>query len=90
MKIGVIALLAAGGLLAFTLSLDNTVISSFINVSGTTSWPVYVLSSVRSGLKPEIAAVSTILLVFTLLVLGLVAWVLKRSGSSVTDTMAVN
>ncbi|NYI78487.1 ABC transporter permease [Nocardioides panzhihuensis] len=78
----------AGGLLAFTLSLDNTVISSFINVSGTTSWPVYVLSSVRSGLKPEIAAVSTILLVFTLLVLGLVAWVLKRSGSSVTDTMA--
>jgi putrescine transport system permease protein len=80
----------AGGLLAFTLSLDNTVISSFINVSGTTSWPVYVLSSVRSGLKPEIAAVSTILLVFTLLVLGLVALVLKRSGSSVTDTMAVN
>ncbi|OIJ23863.1 ABC transporter permease [Nocardioides luteus] len=79
----------AGGLLAFTLSLDNTVISSFINVSGTTSWPVYVLSSVRSGLKPEIAAVSTILLVFTLLVLGLVARVLKRSGSSVTDTMAV-
>ncbi|MBC7278567.1 ABC transporter permease [Nocardioides sp.] len=80
----------AGGLLAFTLSLDNTVISSFINVSGTTSWPVYVLSSVRSGLKPEIAAVSTILLVFTLLVLGLVAWVLKRSGSSVTDTMAAS
>jgi len=80
----------AGGLLAFTLSLDNTVISSFINVSGTTSWPVYVLSSVRSGLKPEIAAVSTILLVLTLLVLGLVALVLKRSGSSVTDTMAVN
>lgn len=80
----------AGGLLAFTLSLDNTVISSFINVSGTTSWPVYVLSSVRSGLKPEIAAVSTILLVFTLLVLGLVAWVLKRSGSSVTDTMVAS
>jgi ABC-type spermidine/putrescine transport system permease subunit II len=79
----------AGGLLAFTLSLDNTVISSFINVSGTTSWPVYVFSAVRTGLKPEIAAVSTILLVFTLLVLGLVARVLKRSGSSVTDTMAV-
>ena len=80
----------AGGLLAFTLSLDNTVISSFINVSGTTSWPVYVLSAVRSGLKPEIAAVSTILLVFTLLVLGVVALVLKRSGASVTDTISVS
>ncbi|GGR65410.1 ABC-type spermidine/putrescine transport system permease subunit II [Nocardioides luteus] len=78
----------AGGLLAFTLSLDNTVISSFINVSGTTSWPVYVFSAVRSGLRPEIAAVSTLLLVVTLLALGVVARVLKRSGASVTDTMA--
>lgn len=78
----------AGGLLAFTLSLDNTVISSFINVSGTTSWPVYVFSAVRSGLRPEIAAVSTLLLVVTLLALGVVARVLRRSGSSVTDTMA--
>jgi putrescine transport system permease protein len=80
----------AGGLLAFTLSLDNTVISSFISRAGTTTWPVHVFSLVRTGLRPEIAAVSTILLVLTLLVLGLVARVLKRSGSSVTDTMAAS
>lgn len=75
----------AGGLLSFTLSLDNTIISSFVSVSGTTPWPVYVLSAVRSGLRPEIASVSTLMLIVTLLALALVAWVLKRSGDSATE-----
>lgn len=75
----------AGGLLSFTLSLDNTIISSFVSVSGTTPWPVYVLSAVRSGLRPEIASVSTLMLIVTLLALALVAWVLKRSGDSATQ-----
>jgi len=75
----------AGGLLSFTLSLDNTIISSFVSVSGTTPWPVYVLSAVRGGLRPEIASVSTLMLILTLLSLALVAWVLKRSGDSATE-----
>jgi ABC-type spermidine/putrescine transport system permease subunit II len=75
----------AGGLLSFTLSLDNTIISSFVSVSGTTPWPVYVLSAVRGGLRPEIASVSTLMLIVTLLSLALVAWVLKRSGDSATE-----
>ncbi|MBX3092081.1 MAG: ABC transporter permease [Cryobacterium sp.] len=75
----------AGGLLSFTLSLDNTIVSSFVSVSGTTPWPVYVLSAVRSGLRPEIASVSTLMLIVTLLALALVAWVLKRSGDSATE-----
>lgn len=75
----------ASGLLAFTLSLDNTVIASFVQVSGATPWPVYLLSAVRSGLRPEVAAVSTLMLLLTLLVLGIVALVLKRSGDSATD-----
>ena len=75
----------AGFLLSFTLSLDNTIVSAFVQVSGTTPWPVYVLSSLRSGLRPEIAAVSTIMLVLTLASLALVALVLKRAGDSVTD-----
>lgn len=83
----------AGGLLSFTLSLDNTIIASFVQVSGTTPWPVYVLSVVRSGMKPEIASVSTLMLILTLLTLAIVAWILKRSGDSATDiarTMAGN
>ncbi|TQO19781.1 spermidine/putrescine transport system permease protein/putrescine transport system permease protein [Rhodoglobus vestalii] len=75
----------AGGLLAFTLSLDNTIVSAFVQVSGTTPWPVYVLSAVRSGLRPEIASVSTIMLLLTLGALALVAYVLRRAGDSPTD-----
>lgn len=75
----------AGGLLAFTLSLDNTIVSAFVQVSGSTPWPVYVLSALRSGLRPEIAAVSTVMLVLTLFTLALVGFVLKRSGDSATD-----
>jgi len=75
----------AGGLLSFTLSLDNTIVASFVQVSGTTPWPVYVLSSVRGGLRPEIASVSTLMLILTLLALALVAWVLRRSGDSTTQ-----
>ena len=75
----------AGFLLSFTFSLDNTVIAAFVQVSGTTPWPVYVLSALRSGLRPEIAAVSTIMLVLTLIALGLVALVLKRAGDSAAD-----
>jgi ABC-type spermidine/putrescine transport system permease subunit II len=75
----------AGGLLSFTLSLDNTIVAAFVQVSGSTPWPVYVLSAVRTGLRPEIAAVSTIMLVLTLGALALVAVVLRRAGDSATD-----
>ena len=75
----------AGFLLAFTLSHDNTIVAAFVQVSGTTPWPVYVLSAVRSGLRPEIAAVSTIMLLLTLVSLALVAYVLKRAGDSTTE-----
>lgn len=75
----------SGLLLSFTFSLDNTVIASFVQVVGNTPWPVYVLSALRNGLRPEIAAVSTVMLIITLLSLVLVAVVLKRAGGSATD-----
>lgn len=75
----------AGALLSFTLSLDNTVISAFVQVSGATPWPVYVLSALRSGLRPEIAAVSTVMMIFTLITLSLAALILRRAGDSATD-----
>lgn len=75
----------AGLLLSFSLSLDDTIISTFVNVAGTTPWPVYVFSAVRSVLRPEIAAVSTVMLFVTLLAVGLVAVVLRRGGSTSHD-----
>lgn len=83
----------AGALMSFTLSLDNTIISTFVSVSGTTPWPVYVFSSVRSALRPEIASISTLMFVLTLIAIGFVALVLRRAGDSGSDiarTMAGN
>jgi ABC-type spermidine/putrescine transport system permease subunit II len=75
----------AGALLSFTLSLDNTVVAAFVQVSGSTPWPVYVLSAVRSGLRPELASMSVVMLILTLGAIGLVALVLKKSGDSATQ-----
>jgi len=82
--------LVAGGLLAFTTSLDNVVISAFVSTAGTTTLPVYVLSSLRTGLKGDLAAISVLMLAVTLLALVLAALVLRRGGASaeqVTGTL---
>jgi ABC-type spermidine/putrescine transport system permease subunit II len=75
----------AGALLAFALSLDDTIISSFVSVAGASPWPVYVFSAVRNVLRPEVASVSTLLLTLTLIAIASVALVLRRSGQSSRD-----
>jgi ABC-type spermidine/putrescine transport system permease subunit II len=80
--------LLAGGLLAFTFSLDNVIVSQFVSVPGSTTFPVYVFSAVRQVIRPDIGAASTIMLGLTLLALGLVAMVLRRSGDSSTEIAA--
>ena len=52
--------LVAAWLLAFTLSLDDVVIASFLTGPGYTTLPLEVFSRVRLGLKPEINALATI------------------------------
>lgn len=54
--------IAAGFLLAFTLSLDDLVIASFVTGPGATTLPMMVFSSARLGVKPEINALATILI----------------------------
>ena len=46
----------SGWLLAFTLSLDDLVIASFVSGPGATTLPMLVFSSVRMGVNPEINA----------------------------------
>jgi len=53
----------AAWLLAFTLSLDDLVIASFTSGPGATTLPMKIYSQVRLGLKPEINALSTLLIV---------------------------
>ncbi len=54
--------LAAGWLLAFTLSLDDLVIASFTTGPSATTLPMVIFSSVRLGVSPQINALATILL----------------------------
>lgn len=60
-----------GALLAFTLSLDDVIISFFVAGAGSTTLPLKVFSMVKFGVTPEINALSTIIIVFTFVVVGL-------------------
>lgn len=53
---------AAGWMLAFTLSLDDLVIASFTTGPGATTLPMRIYSQVRLGVKPEINAVCTLMI----------------------------
>ncbi len=74
---------AAGGLLALTLSLDDVVISAFVAGPGSTTLPVYVFSSIRRGVTPELNAISTLMLTASIaLVLGSLALQRRRASAS--------
>tara|TARA_R110002167_G_scaffold23597_7_gene83775 strand:- start:14231 stop:15049 length:819 start_codon:yes stop_codon:yes gene_type:complete len=53
--------LAAGWLLAFTLSMDDLVVASFVSGPGATTLPMVVYSSVRLGVSPQINALATLI-----------------------------
>ena len=61
----------AGALLAFTLSLDDYVITFFVKGIGTTTLPLFVYGLLRLSLTPEINAISTIILVISTVLIGL-------------------
>lgn len=61
----------AGALLAFTLSLDDVIISFFVAGAGSMTLPLKVFSMVKFGVTPEINALSTIILFLTFLAVGL-------------------
>jgi spermidine/putrescine transport system permease protein len=58
--------LVAGALLAFTLSLDDFVITFFTSGPGSTTFPLKIYSMVRFSVTPEVNAASTVLIVLTL------------------------
>ncbi|GAB4432281.1 MAG: ABC transporter permease [Chloroflexi bacterium OHK40] len=55
-----------GALLAFTLSLDDFIISLFLSGPGTSLLPVEVYNKVRRAVTPEINAISTLMLIFSI------------------------
>jgi putrescine transport system permease protein len=70
--------LLAGWLLAFTLSLDDLVIASFVSGPGATTLPMVVYSSVRLGVSPQINALATLIVTIVSLCILLAGWLTHR------------
>jgi len=71
--------LIAGALLAFTLSLDDFVITFFTSGPNTVTFPIKIYSMVRFSVTPEVNAASTVLIVITLLLTAFALWMQNRS-----------
>ena len=70
----------AGWLLAFTLSLDDLVIASFVSGPGSSTLPMYIFSKVKLGVSPDINALATLIIVFICVGVALAAIVMRRSA----------
>lgn len=60
----------AGALLAFTMSLDDFIVSFLLSGVGTSTLPVYVQALVKQGITPEVNAISTVMLVLSTVLVG--------------------
>jgi spermidine/putrescine transport system permease protein len=80
--------LIAGGLLSFTLCLDNTVISALVSGGGVSTFPVALLSATRSTIKPFWGVGAVVLFAVTMAALAFVAMVLRKSGDSSSQIAA--
>jgi spermidine/putrescine transport system permease protein len=78
----------AGGLLAFTLSLDDMIISFFVAGPNSMTLPLKVFSMVKFGVTPEINALSTIIMLFTLIIVGF-ALILRKANINMKKVGAV-
>ena len=72
----------AGALFAFTLSLDDYVITFFASGPGSTTLPVRIYGMVRRGITPETNAVSSLMLFATLLLVPLTLWLQRKGGNN--------
>lgn len=69
----------AGAMLAFTLSLDDFIITFFTTGPGATTLPIYVYGLLRRIVTPEVNALSTIWILVVLVVVGISQWFQSRS-----------
>ncbi len=68
----------AGWLLAFTLSLDDLIIASFVSGPGAVTLPMLIYSRVKVGLRPDINALATIIILAVAIGVLLAAWIMFR------------
>jgi ABC-type spermidine/putrescine transport system permease subunit II len=73
----------AGGLLAFTFSFDDVILSSFVGGPGSTTLPVEIFSQLRFGLTPKINVVAVVTLTVTLFATVTAELLLRREARRV-------
>ncbi|MFV0645241.1 MAG: ABC transporter permease subunit [Sphingomonadaceae bacterium] len=71
--------IAAGWLLAFTLSVDDLVITSFVSGPNATTLPMVVFSSVRLGVSPKINALATLIILVVSTATFIAWWMMARN-----------
>ncbi len=77
--------IVAGGLLAFTLSIDDVVITSFVNGAGTNTFPTYVSSMTKHSRNlPAVFALSTLMLIFTCVLVALSKFIGRGTNTKTT------
>ena len=79
-------------MLAFTISLDDVVITYFTSGPGSTTLPLYIFGQLRFGVSPSINALSTIVLGFALLLLviaGVFSYRASKRGVGGVDATAL-
>lgn len=69
----------AGAMLAFVMSMDDFITSNLLNSGGATTLPVYIFSLIRQGVTPELNAISTLIIGFSLLFVVLALSLQRRS-----------
>jgi putrescine transport system permease protein len=77
----IIPAIAAGWMLAFTLSLDDLVIASFTTGPGSATLPIRIYSEVRLGVKPEINAICTLVIALIAVVIVVASLASKLSSA---------
>jgi spermidine/putrescine transport system permease protein len=69
-----------GALLAFVISMDDLVITYFISGTENTTLPVFIFGMIRRGVKPEINAIATLMILASVIIAGLGLWLRSRKA----------
>ncbi len=69
----------SGFLLAFIISLDDFLITNFVKGAGVETLPTAIFGAVKQGIKPNIMAISTLMLAISALFVTL-SWLIGRAG----------
>ena len=67
-----------GALLAFVISMDDLVITYFVSGTGDTTLPVFIFGMIRRGVKPEINAIATLIILASVVIAALGLWLRSR------------